>query len=138
MNNFFPPKERRRRQAKAFAHVQLALAIVRRRMGRGRRALPGSPLCSHVWGLIKDELPPGLIWVRRDQCAFDLRDDRGDLLQKPRRFAISAAALACAPALRRSRDHGRVQVQRRGGKPRAFSTWTTDLAERIRRCPATS
>eukprot|EP00959_Pyramimonas_sp_CCMP1952_P211726 4430771-Pyramimonas_sp.AAC.1 len=57
-----PPTERRRRQAKAFAHVQFALAIVRHRMEHGRRALLGNPVCSQVWNIIKDELPPGLSW----------------------------------------------------------------------------
>eukprot|EP00959_Pyramimonas_sp_CCMP1952_P437626 9162567-Pyramimonas_sp.AAC.1 len=115
INHSFPPMGRRRRQSKAFAHVQFALASVRHRMEHGRRALLENPLCSQVW-TIKDELPPGLIWVRRDQCAFDLRDDRGDLLHKPTRFVTSAVALANALEVRCSRDHEHGQVPGRGGK----------------------
>eukprot|EP00959_Pyramimonas_sp_CCMP1952_P060231 1258496-Pyramimonas_sp.AAC.1 len=39
IKNFLPPKERRRRQAKLFAHVQFALPIVRHGMEHGRHAL---------------------------------------------------------------------------------------------------
>eukprot|EP00959_Pyramimonas_sp_CCMP1952_P201358 4210936-Pyramimonas_sp.AAC.1 len=100
-------------------------------MEHGRHVLLENPLCPQVWNLIKDELPPALIWVRCDQCAFDLRDDRGDLLQKATRFVRSAVALAYALETRCSRDHGHGQIQGLGGKSREFSIWTTDMAERI-------
>eukprot|EP00959_Pyramimonas_sp_CCMP1952_P278776 5828716-Pyramimonas_sp.AAC.1 len=60
------------------------------------------------------------MWVRCDQCAFALRDGRGDLLQKPTRSVTSAVALAYALEVRRSRDHGHGQVKGRGGKPREW------------------
>eukprot|EP00959_Pyramimonas_sp_CCMP1952_P063586 1328793-Pyramimonas_sp.AAC.1 len=131
INNFFPPEERRRRRAKAFEHVQFAHAIVRHRMEHGRHVLLEKPLMFTREEYLKDELPPGLVRVRRDQSALDLRDYRGDLLQKPTIFVTSAVALAYAHEVRCSREHGHGQVQGRGGKSREFFMWATDMAERI-------
>ena len=77
-------------------------------------------------------LDTDFIWLRTDQCMFELRDFLGDLVMKPTRFVTTAVALATILQVRCDETHNHADIQvRPKGVSASLGTWTMQLGYAI-------